>query len=162
MKKPFFSILILFTVMILAACGSQTSGEDKKEIEKADQAVYDFIVAQVEGDHELFKKVLMEDAQGVLIDDRHANPDFEEKMGERYEVKRYDSHYNENKLYYYIKFFRPNHDELDYMNVLMVKDDDGNWKSTDIRGIERDEMREAMGDEEPVTVHEMKEDVGSE
>lgn len=162
MKKIFLNILILFTVIIVAACGFQTSGEDKKEIEKADQAVYDFMVAQVEGDDELFKKVLVKDAQGILEDGHHAHPGAAKKMGERYEIKRYDNHFEEDKLYYYIKFYRPVNEEMDYRNVLMVKDKDGNWKSTELMGLDRDEMKAAMGDEKPVMVHEMKGEEGNE
>lgn len=162
MKKAFVCLCLLIMGMVLAACSSSVNGANKEELKKADQAAYNFIVAQVEGDHKLFKKVLIKDAQGILEAGRHANPGFEKEVGERYQIKRYSRHFDENKLYYYLRFYRPNHGEDDYMNVLLVKDDDGNWKSTDIRGIDESEMKKAMGDEEPVTVHKYKGDGADE
>ncbi|MFZ8004563.1 hypothetical protein ACO1D0_00105 [Bacillus licheniformis] len=82
------------------------NGANKEELKKADQAAYNFIVAQIKGSyHKLFKKVLIKDAQGILEAGRHANPGFEKEMGERYQIKRYSRHFDENKLYYYLRFY---------------------------------------------------------
>lgn len=156
-------MFLLLAMIVTTACGSsQTSKEEEKDIKKADEAVYDFIVAHVEGDDDLFKEVLMEDAQGILEDGHHAHPGISEEMGERYEIKRYENHLKDGKLYYYIKFYRPVNGEMDHRNVLMVKDQDGEWRSTTLMGIDRDKMRSAMGDEEPTVVHKMKGDEGDE
>ncbi|QWS52497.1 hypothetical protein JNUCC24_19400 (plasmid) [Bacillus sp. JNUCC-24] len=156
-KKIAIFMLFAISVFSLAACGSTAGGKNQKDIEKADEVAYKFIVAQVEGDDDLFKKILVDEAQNILEKGHHAHPGAKNEMGERYQIKRYTNKYEDGKLYYYLKFYQPNLSEMQYMNVLLVKDD-GQWKSTKIRGIDSDEMKAGMGDEEPVTVHKFKDD----
>ncbi|WP_367912951.1 hypothetical protein [Bacillus pumilus] len=157
MKKIAIFMLFVISIFSLAACGSAAGGKNQKDIEAADEVAYKFIVAQVEGDHDLFSKILIKEAQSIVEKDRHVHPGAKNEMGERYQIKRYSNKYEDGKLYYYLKFYQPNLSETQYMNVLLVKED-GKWKSTKIRGIDADEMKAGMGDEEPVTVHEFKDD----
>lgn len=157
MKKIVIFMLFVISILSLAACGQTAGGKNQKDIEKADEVAYKFIVAQVEGDDDLFKKILVDEAQSILENGHHAHPGAKNKMGERYQIKRYSNKYEDGKLYYYLKFYQPNLSEMQYMNILLVKDD-GQWKSTKIRGIDADEMKAGMGDEEAVTVHKYKDD----
>lgn len=130
-----------------------------EDINKADKAVYQYIEASVEGNDQLFKKVLVKSAQGVLQEGYHAHPGLAKKMGNRYVIKRFPDPLNENKLYYYIEFYHSINQKSYAQNLLMVKGEDGKWKSTSLTGISAKEMKNAIAgyEKEGVLVHTYKE-----
>jgi hypothetical protein len=130
----------------------------KIDTNHADQAVYEYIKASVEGNDQLFKKVLVHSAQGVLQNGYYAHPGLAKKMGNRYVIERFPNYYNENKLYYHIEFYHALNDKYYGENLLMVKEN-GKWKSTYLGGISANEMKTAIAghENEGVLVHTYKE-----
>lgn len=133
--------------------------QEPTDVQKADKAVYDFIVASVEADHDLRKTVVTAKDHDILESGRHLYPGTAKKMGERYTIKRFDHLLKSGKLYYYIEYYSPEN-KTDYaMNLLMIKEKDGKWRSSSLTGIPGEEMRVSISDyeEKGVLVHQYKE-----
>ncbi|PRX40917.1 hypothetical protein CLV97_110109 [Planifilum fimeticola] len=142
----------------------------EKDLEAADQIVYEWIAARVEADDDrqskvMFKEEIKKDIKyNIIKPGRHEFPGAEEKMGERYLIERYDKYYEDGKLFYRIKYYHPNNDKT-YVDYLLVEKEDGKWKATNrsevIITFSRlfPERKNVLKAEEigGVTVHEMKE-----
>lgn len=151
-KGPIVMIIgLIITIILLTSCSKQTSNE----VNKADQTVYTYIKASLEGDDDLYKTVLVKDAQSSLEPHYLAFPNLTKKMKNRYIIKRFSHHLSENKLYYYIEYYHPENKQNYAYNLLMIKDAKGNWKSTSITGISSKEMKSAIKgyENEGVLVH---------
>jgi hypothetical protein len=150
---------ILFVLSILSIFFYNQITLKHEDLKNADEEVYQYIKASVEGNDQLFKKVLVPSAQGVLQEGYYAHPGLAKKMGNRYLIKRFPNHYDENKLYYHIEFYHAINEKYYGENLLMVKGEDGKWKSTLLGGISADEMKHAIAghEKEGVLVHTYKE-----
>lgn len=186
------AMFVIAMVLLLSGCSegegaSSATGKSKKEkdLEAADKAVYEWIAANVEMDEIRLKKVVIPsalkskdgDGEDLLESGDHAFPGDEKKLGERYLIERYDKYYSDGKLFYYVKYYFPNHANSEVFNEIktgylsMVKDRDDKWKATSIFGngmysAEKDfkrlfpERKSVLKAEEVktgTTVHEMKE-----
>lgn len=142
-----FTMLLLF---MMAGCGN------KENFEAADKVAYEYIAASVDQDDDRKSEILTLEAlkQGiendVLVPGRHDNPGSEEKLGERYEIRRYDNIYNGKELYYRVKYDMPNSTSMsgDTEYIKMVKDESGKWKLALSTGILNDEIEEVFPEEE--------------
>jgi hypothetical protein len=150
---------VLLLLSILSFFFYDRISQKHEDLNNADQAVYQYIKASVEGNDHLFEKVLVPSAQGVLQKGYYAHPGLAKKMGNRYVIKRFPNHYNENKLYYHIEFYHALNEKYYGENLLMVKGKDGKWKSTYLGGISSDEMKQAIAghEKEGFLVHTYKE-----
>ncbi|GGA56270.1 hypothetical protein GCM10007416_31850 [Kroppenstedtia guangzhouensis] len=184
MNKRYGSIMavaVIAMVLLLSGCseggsqgdGAKEAGKSKKErdLEAADKAVYEWIAGTVEGDDDRQSKVLLKKEVkklkeiDVLEPGNVSFPGAEKKMGEQYLIERYDKYYEDEKLFYRIKYYHPNNDELFTEHLLMEKEN-GKWKSTDYRGESSEfyrlfpERKNVLKAEEVggVTVHEMEEE----
>ena len=156
---------LYFIVFILPTADSTVSNEpvqqEKKkptEVEKADAAVYKYIVASVEADDDLRKTVLVNREHDLLTEGSHLYPDTANKMGERYTIKRFDYYKDINRIYYYIEYYHPTNQLKYAKNLLMVKEK-GHWKSSSLPGIPSGQMKAAIAghESEGILVHDYKE-----
>lgn len=93
----------------------------EQRYEPIDGLVYSFIVGKVEGNDDLLASILSDDAEDIIKPGRHAYPGDAEKMGERYEIKRYPHLYRDGVMIYEITFYRPSAQEKDHYNVLILR-----------------------------------------
>jgi len=160
MKKSLIAVVASITATTLALVFFAFDfWQEHKEIIQADKAVYQYIKASVEGDDDLYKKVTVRSAHGILEKGHHAFPNNAKDMGERYFIKRFSHDLKDNKLYYYIEYYSPAHDTKYADNLEMIKDQDGNWKSDSLLGIEGRVMKAKIKGHEKdgVIVHSYKE-----
>lgn len=185
MLKRYGSIMavgVIAMMILLTGCsddgssqgeGAKKSGKTQREkdIEAADKAVYEWIAGMVEVDDDRRSKVLVKKEVkelreiDVLEPGKVLYPEAEKKMGERYLIERYDKYYKDGKLFYRVKYYHPNNDEISTGFPIMEKED-REWKSTSLRGDgsefyrlfpERKKVLKAEEVESGTTVHEMKE-----
>lgn len=154
-----FVLPILFMLSIFSFIFYDRLSQKNDDLNNADKAVYEYITASVEGNDQLFKKVLVPRAQRTLQKGYFAHPGLAKKMGNRYVIKRFPNHLDENKLYYYIEFYHAVNDKYYAENLLMVKEKNGNWKSTTLGGIPAKEMKNAIAghENEGLLVHTYEE-----
>lgn len=175
------AVLLYFIVFVLPTADSKVNNEPVKndpvkqesvkpekvkemkpipptEEEKADEAVYKFIVGTVEADDDLRKTVVSNLDHDILEPNHHAFPGDAEIMGERYTIKRFNISDKQNKFYYYIEYFYPSGNRDYAMNLRVIKED-GEWKSDSLVGIPSGAMKAAIAghESEGVLVHDYKE-----
>jgi hypothetical protein len=152
-------LTILFTLFSFSFFFYDLLSQKNAELKNADKAVYEYITASVEGNDQLFKKVLLPSAQGALQAGYYAHPGLAKKMGNRYLIKRFPNHLDEKKLYYRIEFYHAINEKYYAQNLLMIKEKNGHWKSTTLGGISAREMKNAIAghENEGVLVHTYKE-----
>ncbi|WP_050179629.1 hypothetical protein [Domibacillus robiginosus] len=149
-KNWFFVGVGLLLLLVITGCG------EKEDFEAADKVAYEYIAAVVEQDDDRKSKILTSEAlkQGiendVLVPGRHDNPGSEEKLKDRYEIRRYDNIYDGKELYYRVKYDMPNSASMtsDTEYIKMVKDESKKWKLTLSTGILNDEIEEVFPEEE--------------
>lgn len=154
MRKSLIAVIIglVIAAILLTSCSSS----DMKE---ADQAVYTYIKASVEGDDDLYKTVVVKEAQTSLEPHYHAFPGLAKEMNNHYTIKRFSHQLTQNKLYYYIDYYHPKNKQTYAYNLLMVKDSSGKWKSTTLTGISSSKMKKSIKgyEKQGVLVHTYKE-----
>jgi len=155
MKKLIYAVVITIAATLLFGFIILTP----KTVKESDKAVYNFIKASVEADHDLRRSVITKEDQDILEKGVHLYPGDAKKMGERYMIKRFDHLKGQDKIYYYIEYYFPNNKRDYAMNLLMEKGSDGKWRSSSLTGIDSDEMRAAIAGQEDkgVIVHKYKE-----
>lgn len=146
--------LLLGIALLLAACGKGAG--DSSDVKAADEVAWQYVQAAVEGNHELYKKILLPDQPRYknLENGRHANPGFIEQMGERYSIYRFKQKpTTEGRLHYEIRYYLANHDG-DMKEWLELQKVDGEWK---VLVIKAEEAEGKVSDSENgVYVHEYK------
>ena len=143
--------LILAGILyFLSACG--ISSEQRQTMEEVDGMVYTFIVAKVEGNDDLLDQELTEDAKGILEAGRHPFPGAAEKMGNRYEIIRFDDMYKEGALVYEVTFYRPSTNQLNRYNVLVINGNEG-WRIASNSSVDEIVMQEMIAKEKGTVVH---------
>ncbi|MED4116575.1 hypothetical protein P4661_27445 [Priestia megaterium] len=155
-----FCSVFLFPSFISEVSNKPVKQENKKptEVERADKAVYTWIVSAVEGDDRLRKTVLVKYDQDLLEIGKPLYPNTLKDMGERYTIKRFDHLKESDRIYYYIEYYHPTNQLKYAKNLLMVKED-GYWKSSSLNGIPSGAMKAAIAgyEDQGVLVHEYKE-----
>lgn len=160
MKKSLMAVVVSTIATTLALVFfAYDYWQDHQELKQADKAVYQYIKAAVEGDDDLYRKVTVKDAHGILETGHHAFPNNAKNMKERYFIKRFDHDFKDNTLYYYIEYYSPAHDMKYADNLEMIKDQDGKWKSDSLLGIDGRVMKDRIKGHEKdgVIVHSYKE-----
>lgn len=143
-------VLLLVTAILMACSNPFKSNQD---IETVDGMIYTFIVGKVEGNDDLLASVLADQAQGILVDGRHAYPGDAEIMGGQYEIVRYSNEYENGTLYYQVRFFRPSTGKISTYNVIVVNTDKG-WRIAENGSADELLMAIGMKEEEGEVVHE--------
>ena len=122
-KKVVIWTFIVFSMLAIMYVVIQV----ERDMQKIDGLVYTFIVGKVEGNDDLLATILTDEAQGILKPGRHAYPGDMEKVGDQYEIMRWDGRHHEGAMIYEVKFLRPSTGKVDLYNVLVLKTEDG-WK----------------------------------
>lgn len=147
MKKRFGYVAVLLIVIfsVFAGCGGNSSASK----DKADQVVHNYIFAMVEADDDKLMKVYSKAAiakgkkNDLLKAGRHLHPGSSKKLNGRYLIKRYESDSNGNELFYYVKYHLPKVGNVtDYLPL--KKNDKGEWKITEVGGMDKDEMEKVV------------------
>lgn len=161
-KNWLFVGVVLLLLLVVAGCG------EKEDFEAADKVAYEYIAAAVEQDDDRKSEILTPKAleQGiendVLVHGRHDYPGSEEKLGDKYEIRRYDNIYDGKELYYRVRYDMPDrapiNGNMEY--IKMIKDENKKWKLTLSTEILNDEIEEVFPKEEKkeegTLVHEYK------
>jgi hypothetical protein len=156
MKRVLLAVIVLVTAIFLIMHFFLMPAYQKAQ---ADKAVYNFIAASVEADHDLRKTVVVASDHAILANGRHLFPGDAEVMGDRYTIKRFDHEISEGKIYYYIDYYFPQNKRSYAMYLMMIQGDDGKWRSSSLTGISNLEMSAVIDghEDEGVLVHHYEE-----
>lgn len=144
------TLIMAAIIFLLAGCG--VPKEQQKATEAVDGMIYSFIVAKVEGNDDLLDQLLTKQAKGILEAGRHPYPGAAEKMGQRYEIIRYDGLYKDGGLVYEVLFYRPSTATLSKYNVLVINTPAG-WRITSNSSVDEMIMEEMIANEKGTVVH---------
>lgn len=144
MRKGLFIGMLIGALLLLAACGSSSGGKPSADVKAADDLALQYVHAAVEGNDELFRKILSpsDSHYKILEKNYHANPGFIEKMGERYSIYRFEKEpTKQGSLHYIVVYYMANHDG-DAKDYLEMKKEKGEWKIRELKAEEAEQKVE--------------------
>lgn len=130
--------LIIGMALLLTACGGANSAEPSADVKAADELVLQYIQASVDGDDELFRKILSPDEPHyrILEKGKHTFPGRFREIGERYSIYRFEKEpTKQGTLHYVVMYYLPNHNG-NAKDFLEMKKEKGEWRIHEIESEE--------------------------
>lgn len=144
MRKGLFIGMLIGALLLLAACGSSSGGKPSADVKAADDLALQYVQASVDGDDELFRKILSpeEPHYQILEKDEHTFPGRFKEIGKRYSIYRFEKEPTEKgELHYEVLYYLPNHNG-NAKKWLEMKKEQGTWKIHELEAEEAEQKVE--------------------
>ncbi|MFS0574972.1 hypothetical protein AB1K83_05020 [Sporosarcina sp. 179-K 3D1 HS] len=174
-KKSIWGFFLLLAMTILmAACSSENEADANEKtidnaskyaevFEETDSIAHDFMVEKIEQNYPEILKYLTSDGVEELKEkksyllDSHEYPNRFEELEGKYELRRYDNFYNDEKGEVYYRYRTPDDKDVLTNSWIIIKQDDNNeWKIESYYG-ERPEVINDSNAETGTVLHELPE-----